>query len=790
MLVKTVKTIQTRILLLLVTCVIGSSASAQISERQTRAYLVATLEEAMNNLDEQSANWKARYSDLEGTNIVKELVGYQPPNFLVNIADISSYLYETTGDKKYARTTRDLLVSVNEYRDYFPESFRTRAEYKDGIPAVNWFRGLPVYVEALTRTRDSGVYSASDMAAIEDAVASTVEIIFKFPEWGAMNRAMLRAESLIAASIAFPENPRAGVWRKMAEILASDTIGQWEIEDASVYHPIWLYAYANYLDLVGNQAAFQSPMMRYYFEYFVALMTPAGAIPDFGDGLWKMSLNEYVVLVERGAKEYQSGEMKFAAMRMLENMGLVQEGRNGTYVPGPAMDTPNVGTAQVLIRRAHWADMKIKPKTPTFLSGDALDEIIAKKIVMRSGWDKDATYLMLNYKDEGYYSLMQKNYLKQNLAVEEEKMHHGQADENGISAFVKKGAVLLADGGYRPEAPSGPYGAYRADIFHNRVVVRDTRKGIRQPYFEILRTSGAYNDAVRTTKIDFQNFPDFEYSRTRLLDPRTGYQGDRVLIRDKKDDYVIVVDALKFTETKYYTAAALWHTRQVIEQGDGWYRTHIDSLMGLYANPGNMDLLVMMPQTQPASAEGSVMSQQMVEELDALRRRDHGVETEDRADQDELAIYQGFSQHFQAGMIQTFVTILYPIDRSESAAQAVERFRIIKNDQDAVTVQVDGSKWFGVKLDLDRDILAEDIRPRNNYESGRIDYGPYETDADFSYLTMRDGKPYWAATNFVRIDVDGNTLFDAPESQYFQVWGRSDKVGQSKWRRWDNFDTN
>ena len=40
--------------------------------------------------------------------------------------------------------------------------------------------------------------------------------------------------------------------------------------------------------------------------------------------------------------------------------------------------------------------------------------------------DKDATYVMLNYKDEGYYSVMQKDYLKQNLAVEEEKMHHGQ----------------------------------------------------------------------------------------------------------------------------------------------------------------------------------------------------------------------------------------------------------------------------------------------------------------------------------------------------------------------------
>ena len=771
-------------LLILVFAIVASAptaAKAQINDRETVRYVKMTLEDALASLDAQTERWKATYSELQGTNIVSELVGYQPPTFIVNIADLSSWLYQETGDKAYARTTRDLLVSMNEYRQFFPIAYRTRVEYNDGVPAVNWFRALPVYTEAFERTKRSGVYSESDVASIRDAVESSVEIIFKFPEWGAMNRAMLRAESLLAAALAFPDHPRAKDWKKMAEILASDTIGHWEIEDASVYHPIWLYAYVNYLDLAGNRTAFESPMLKYYFDYFVALLTPAGTIPDFGDGLWKMSLTEYVVLLERGAKEYQSPQMKWAAMRMLENMGVVR-GNGSGFSSGPALEKPNVGIAQVLVRRTDWADAKIKPAQPTFLSGDALDEIVSKKIVMRSGWDEDATYLMLNYKDEGYYSIMQKDYLKRNLAVEEEKMHHGHSDENGISVFMKNGAVLLSDGGYRPVAPSGPYGAYRADIFHNRVVVRDVRKDVRQPYFDVLRNSGAYNESVRTSKIDFQDFPEFDYSRTRIDDPRTGYVGDRVLIRDKSEDFVVVVDILKFNETKYYTSAALWHTRKIVDRGDYWFRTRIDSLMGRYANPGNMDLLISMPQIEGSPLGSGRYGESLNERL---KQKESSVEPEDRSEQDEIVIFQGKSQHYLAGKTETYVTILYPLSSDDTAAEVATRFKILKSDSDGVTVQVDGNRWFGIKTDLDRDVLQEDIRPRYNYESGRVDYGPYQTDADFSYVTKSRGRRYYAATNFVRMDVDGETIFDAPASQYFQVWGRSDHVGVSKWRRWD-----
>ena len=65
-----------------------------------------------------------------------------------------------------------------------------------------------------------------------------------------------------------------------------------------------------------------------------------------------------------------------------------------------------------------------------------------------------------------------RDYLRDSLPVEEEKMTHGHADENSIVSLMSGGSILLRDGGYRDYMPSGPFGAYRQDYFHNRLVIR------------------------------------------------------------------------------------------------------------------------------------------------------------------------------------------------------------------------------------------------------------------------------------------------------------------------------
>ena len=78
--------------------------------------------------------------------------------------------------------------------------------------------------------------------------------------------------------------------------------------------------------------------------------------------------------------------------------------------------------------------------------------------MFRDGWGDDANYLLLNYRDEGPYALMPREYLRHTIPVEEEKMHHGHSDENAISLLMSGGSVLLNEAGCHlaPRVSSGP----------------------------------------------------------------------------------------------------------------------------------------------------------------------------------------------------------------------------------------------------------------------------------------------------------------------------------------------
>ena len=75
-------------------------SARQLTDEQVDRYLEESLDDALATLDDQVGRWRERFSELTGGNIVSELIGYQPPTFLVNIADVSSYLYEHTGEQK------------------------------------------------------------------------------------------------------------------------------------------------------------------------------------------------------------------------------------------------------------------------------------------------------------------------------------------------------------------------------------------------------------------------------------------------------------------------------------------------------------------------------------------------------------------------------------------------------------------------------------------------------------------------------------------------------------------
>jgi hypothetical protein len=156
-------------------------------------------------------------------------------------------------------------------------------------------------------------------------------------------------------------------------------------------------------------------------------------------------------------------------------------------------------------------------------------------------------------------------------------MHHGHADENSIALLMSGGSVLLHDGGYRPDLPSGPWGAWRADYFHNRLIARRNKREKNQGVFEFIRNSGAYR-RVRTQKIDFLRFKEVEFSRTRVIDDDLGYEWDRIVAWLKQKNLFIVIDGIKTLKEDYFTFTNLWHTRRILSHDQQSYDTAVDQI--------------------------------------------------------------------------------------------------------------------------------------------------------------------------------------------------------------------
>ena len=367
--------------------------------------------------------------------------------------------------------------------------------------------------------------------------------------------------------------------------------------------------------------------------------------------------------------------------------------------------------------------------------------------------------------------------------VEEEKMTHGHADENSIVLLMSGGSVLLHDGGYRDYMPSGPFGAYRQDYFHNRLAIRpekiwmgqaegearlDTPRAVAgQPLLDFLHNAGSYR-RVRTQKVDFLNLPDFDYSRSRMIDDGWGFEWDRVIAYVKDPELFVVFDIVKSRVEEYFTIANLWHTRRIVAQGDHWYDTVYDRI-GDRDLPHDRRLLIHFPDTH---------------------FRLEGTEAETRHSQDEILIHQTTAHHFELGETEGFVTVLIPHDGSESPQAWVDRIRLVRTEPDraglGVTIEV-GEKTVtvGVKQDLRMDIARDWRRPRYTYEAGRLRFDEIETNGDFVFASREGDELSYTITNLTKATYGEQVLYDGPVSYFYLAFdGSQDASGVGKMRYW------
>lgn len=741
------------------------SAVIPVARSQYLQYARASADWTWSHFDELLRDWKKTFDP-------ENAFGYRPPGSLLEMAAIYADLYTSEKKDEYALRAKKVLLAYGDFRSIYPEwAARKRPDYSDGVPALPDFFFTMRFIRVYDTLHRFGRLSPEECTRTEATIAASMAYLLRTQEWGAMNRSMLRAESLAWAIRALPRHPQVKVWETLRRSLGDDNWGNWEIEDATHYHGIWLYSLLGYADAIrGMEGLFETPEIYYYSRYFLNLMCPAGMVPDFGDAYWLSNWQHFLVFFEAAAGRYRNPQFKWAAATIARKFIDFQK-------------PTNVGLGYMLMDCFRWGNDQVLAVPPKELSQQVMEDVLGKKIVFRDGWSADSTYLLLNYRDEGDGGLNFRDYLRDTIPVEEEKMTHGHADENSIPLLMSGGSVLLHDGGYRDYMPSGPFGAFRQDYFHNRLVVRPEKiwmgqkKGeYRYPFrdavpgqalLDFLHNAGSYRK-VRTQKVDFLTLPDFDYSRTRLIDDSMGYEWDRVVVFVKDPGLFVVFDVFKSLKEEFFTLANLWHTRQILAQGDHWYDTGYDQI-GTAKLPADRRLLIVFPKTH---------------------YRMEGVETEKRHFQDELMIHQAYGQHFELGETGGFVTVLVPHAAQEDPTRWISKIRLLDGDSDRTALGVEiesGTRriTIGAKTDLRRDMARDWRRPRYLYEAGKVRFGDFETDGDFLFASRQGKALEYTVVNLTRALCSGQVLFEAQPATFGLAFdGSPDGPGVGKLRYW------
>jgi hypothetical protein len=700
--------------------------------------------------------------------------GYRPPSRYLEAASIYATLFEMEGNKKYAERAKTILLKYDSYTRYYPEAaLKARPDYKEGTPALPDFFTTMRYIKPFEILKRKGYLTAPEIDKMTKVIVHNMNYLLLAQEWGAMNRAALRAETLGWAIKALPDNPEAAKWRSYEYAIGYDNWGNWEIEDAMLYHAVWQYAMISYADSKNQiKELFSTPEMYYYSHYFLNLMAPYGMVAPFGDSRMNDNWDRWLVYFETAANVYSNPELKWAA----------------TLIANKYIDFSNkaaTGLAYELLDCYRWGTDKIMPVIPKNLSQEVMEDVQGKKIVMRDGWDPTSSFMLLNYKDEGESGLIYRDYLRDGIPVEEEKMTHGHADENSIPLLMYKGSVMLVDGGYRDYMPSGVFGNYRQDYFHNRLVVRPekiffgqkagedryaTTNKVAVPGQSILdfvRNAGSYRQ-VRTSKVDFVTLPDFDYSRTRLTDETMGYEWDRVITWIKDPGIYVVFDIMKGRKEQFYTAANMWHTRKILSSGPHWYETMYDSVFN-WKNSTDNHLWIYFPKTH---------------------YRMESVEQEKRNYTNEQVITQYTGQFFELGQHTGFITVLIPHPKDADASKWKDVIKLIDTGdaEPGLSVEISNGNEIiqvGVKSDLRMDMVRDYRRPKYTYESGKVSYDKVETNGDF-FITRKNGDMVsFTAVNVSKIVYGTKTLFEQKESFFGLAYdGSPDGPGIGKARFW------
>lgn len=701
---------------------------------------------AVRELPAHIARWRAEFAP-------QPWQEFAPPREPAALAALAAALYAETQQREYVGLAFRWIALYDTLRQLYPENLRQLLpQYRRQVPPVPDFFAFPLVCRAYMGIREA--LPSSQRQYLQQLIAASAEHLLSFPEWGAHNRAVLKALGLELAAQACPEHPQAPAWRRVASALVAESRTSWTLEDAQLYWGIWLYAlllYGQYAD----STLWQLPQLALYAEAAFQLLAPFGAVAPFGDTRNPgETAAEFIALFEWAAARWRYPHYRWAARRLFERWVLPQR-------PLPPY------RALILWDAARWADTTLEPLPPSQTSRLwCSEDAIVKKLVFRTGWDSLDTYLMLTYRESPPYGWRARQFLHQSLPIEEEKGSHGHSDELSLEWFLHRGALLLTPPGYREGVPSGPYGAYRAEYFHNRLVVRPARPDAGQSLWEFLRHAGTHRPA-ETTKLDAWEFHPLSYARLRLQHSSDGYRWERLVLVLHDPLQLLVADIVELLREGPFTAVQLWHGTAVVHAEKNRCVLSTDAFPSLAGDTSWV--LAILALERPGQRDT----------LFPLRR----------AGRNGVTYARWQTGYYRAGERLLFLTRLVPVQCTTCCAGLGRDSVAFSSDSRgfALRLRQDTSLWFFL---LQWDPLGGGIgdgrRPQYDSTARTLALEGLRSDADFAFVRQTPAALHYGLTYGTFLSVGSRTLFQAPPGFFpLQLDGSPPRIAPLQWRAWE-----
>ncbi len=676
--------------------------------------------------------------------------------FVGTVAPAEARRYRQTGEVRYMERAKRYVLDVYDvYHTLktYQEAERIALRNAD-FPTLGWMFEPEPYISTYNEIKDIADFTDEETAYVETVVELAMRPIERMPEYGPMNRSMLRALNLAAAGSSFPEHEEAAKWLKMGRHIFADSLNKWSMEDSGAYQGIWLYSFIAYNEYVPTVRTEENYVVKHYADLWARLVTPLGFIPDYGD--WDLAEDwvHIAAVMEKCATLYHSAELKYAVNRFTE----AQVGHASGLAGGIER------FLRQLVSAHDWSNDDLAERQPPPHSQEACDDTIGKKCVFRNGWDRASSYLLLNYRDEPETNEIYRKNLTLTIPVKAEKTHHGHSDENALCMLVAQERILLAESGYRKGSERDC--TYRSDYYHNKLIVR---KGVTKMYsfFDHIIDFGEYNP-VRTERIYFYRFDEVDCSRTRLYDTRNAAVCDRIVYYLKKEGCFIVNDVVLPQEDGSYTVGPVYHAQDIKPAGSSSYvlsQTEISRGQELtYTQPDDVKLYLHFP----------------------MNEYDVELQAIDRAYRNQMTVSQFFAGYANNQFPLFFSSVLYPSQQGKPSF--FDSFNYQKKPKGVGLQFSIGERCYTLFDRYCYESKIEDLnkRPAYSFDAGREHVFELETDA-YSALTIQDSdSAYFCCVDFSTLIYKGRSFFEMEAMEQLQLDFKDPLKRTTSWSNWDD----